>query len=226
MRDALLLPGGHVITVDNSAAIGEKENDIVKVSNELAAYYTIRVALLEQWSANAEPQAISLANFSGDNAWQPYINGIHQAFKEIGAPMPPITGSTETNMSTLQSGLSITIIGRKLEDTTCASLVWYVYGQPLVGQEVLEQPQAVADLGRIYNGWQRGLVKKVWPVGSSGVAKECERLFPNKMIKIEDLDLHKTAGPATVVLLASHVEDEHILCDYFGLPLKKVVVQA
>lgn len=198
MRNAIKLPSDLVLTTDNSAAIGEKSNDLVCVDDEVVAYFAARVTLLEQWAAKAQPISIIVHNFSGDKSWDKYMTGIQKVFEEIGLQCPPITGSTESNMETLQSALAVTMIGEP-KVSVKQEVTWFVYGKPCVGDEVLEESGAIADLNKIYEAMKQGLVHDVWPVGSSGIAAECNRL--RLICCLEGWDIEKSAGPATSVLL-------------------------
>ncbi|MHC8514423.1 hypothetical protein [Sporosarcina sp. ITBMC105] len=113
MRNALHLVDGLIVTTDNSGGIGEKAEDVVNVPDEVTAYFATRVALLEQWAANAEPLAVLLHNFSGPASWKAYVNGVTQLFTDANCPVPTISGSTETNMELLQSAMAVTIIGKR-----------------------------------------------------------------------------------------------------------------
>ncbi|WP_433596310.1 hypothetical protein [Lysinibacillus xylanilyticus] len=210
MRNAIKV-GELIATTDNAAAIGEKAQDVVSASDKLTAYFTARVTFLEQLAANALPSHILLANFSGDAAWSSYVAGIQQVFDEAGLSCPPIDGSTESNMQTLQSGLSITMLGEQQKRTVAEheQLSWYTYGLPLVGNEVLAQPEDVAQLQPIFEAWKEGMVQQVWPVGSKGLQAEFTRLFGEQQVK-SSLDVEKTAGPCAVVLLGIHPEKEQI----------------
>ncbi|WP_390284081.1 hypothetical protein [Ureibacillus sp. GCM10028918] len=200
MRNAIRLDDKTVVTMDNSGCIGEKELDEVHVSNELTAYYTMRVALLEQWCAGAEPINIFLSNFTGDKAWADYEKGIQAAFDEVGSAMPVINGSTESNFKSLQSGISLMIIGKVLYEISKENLLWFVVGKPLVGQEVINESEHVAKLKEIHNLIQLKIAKKIWPVGSKGILSELERIFPDRKFECS-LDLHKSSGPATSVIV-------------------------
>lgn len=208
MRNAVNV-GGLFITMDNAAAIGEKLQDVVSASNQLTAYLTARVTFLEQLAANAMPKQILLANFSGDDAWAKYVQGIEQVFEEVEHSCPPVHGSSESNIPTLQSGLSITMLGEPQNRTPFEheKLIWYTYGLPLVGAEVLAQPEDVAQLYPIFKAWRQEIVQQVWPVGSKGLQAEFSRLFRD--FKVESsLDITKTAGPCAVILLGVHPEKE------------------
>ena len=176
--------GGLIATTDNAAAIGEKPQDVVAASNKLTAYLTARVTFLEQLAANAIPTHILLSNFSGDDAWNAYVAGVEQVFDEIGLVHPRVDGSSESNMPTLQSGLSITMLGdiQKRIAYERSELIWYTYGLPLVGNEVLEQPENVAQLQPIFDAWHEEIVQQVWPVGSKGLHAEFLRLFGDKKV--------------------------------------------
>ncbi|MEK5231858.1 hypothetical protein MHB42_08780 [Lysinibacillus sp. FSL K6-0232] len=201
MRNAIQV-GSLIATMDNAAAIGQKPQDIVAASDTLTAYMTARVTFLEQLAAQALPTHILLANFSGDAAWSRYLAGIQQVFEEAGLACPTIAGSTESNMPTSQSGLAITMLGEPQQRAAFQRerLSWYTYGLPLVGAEVLAQPEDVAQLQPIFQAWQSEIVQQVWPVGSKGLQGEYSRLF-GQMVVDSPLDATKSAGPCTVLLL-------------------------
>ncbi|MCY9549776.1 hypothetical protein [Lysinibacillus xylanilyticus] len=222
MRNAIKV-GELIATTDNAAAIGEKPQDVVSASDKLTAYFTARVTFLEQLAANALPSHIFLANFSGDAAWSSYVAGIQQVFDEAGLSCPLIDGSTESNMPTLQSGLSITMLGEQQKRTVAEheQLSWYTYGLPLVGNEVLAQPEDVAKLQPIFEAWKEGIVQQVWPVGSKGLQAEFTRLFGEQQVK-STLDVEKTAGPSAVVLLGIQPEKEQIAQKIFPRNFEKL----
>ncbi|WP_391119905.1 hypothetical protein [Psychrobacillus sp. L3] len=211
MRNAVLLPNDLVLTTDNSAAIGEKEADVVRVDDEVVAYFAARVALVEQWAAGAFPISIVLHNFSGNKSWEKYKVGIEKIFNELGQPCPVITGSTESNMETLQSAMAVTMIGERKRESDSACK-WYVYGKPCVGEEVLMNLEKIADIKKIWNGITTGLVARVWPVGSAGIKEEFHQLGLH--CHLQDWDILKSAGPATSVLLGvstDRVEEAKLL---------------
>lgn len=219
MRNAILLPNGFVLTTDNSAAIGEKEADIVQVADEVVAYFAARVALMEQWAAGAQPVSIIVHNFSGNKSWDKYVGGIEKLFSEIDQPCPVITGSTESNMETLQSTLAVTMIG-EIKEVRAEDFTWYVYGMPCVGEEVLAQPEKIALMKKIWDAMNDGLVQRVWPVGSTGIAEECKRL--DLRCDLKGWDVEKSAGPATSVLLGvanSRIEEAKL---HFGTYFEEI----
>ncbi|MFJ7839279.1 hypothetical protein ACIQXG_07355 [Lysinibacillus sphaericus] len=222
MRNAVKI-GNLIVTTDNAAAIGEKPQDVVSAPDSLTAYLTGRVTFLEQLAADALPSHIILANFSGDEAWSRYVVGLAQVFEEAGLPCPPVNGSSESNMPTVQSGLSVTMLGEIQTRSPFArdNLIWYTYGLPLVGNEVLAQPEDVAQLQPIYQAWREEIVQQLWPVGSQGLQAEFLRLFGQQQIK-SSLDVGKTAGPCAVILLGINPEKEQLAQKIFTRNFEKL----
>ncbi|GLC88872.1 hypothetical protein LYSBPC_19990 [Lysinibacillus piscis] len=211
--------------MDNAAAIGEKPQDVVAAPNQLTAYFTARVTFFEQLAANALPTQILLANFSGDVTWSHYCLGIQQVFEEAALSCPPIAGSTESNMSTMQSALAITMLGEQQQRDLYATddLIWYTYGLPLVGAEVVEQAEDVAQVQAVFQAWQKEVVQQVWPVGSKGLQAEFSRLFGERTITCP-VDCMKTAGPCTIVLLGIRPENEQLAKHYFQRHFHKLTI--
>ncbi|MCP2033709.1 hypothetical protein L1279_000692 [Planomicrobium sp. HSC-17F08] len=215
MRHELKL-GEWVITSDNSAAIGEKPQDAVAAPDKLTAKFAARVALLEQWAAGSEPEVVLLHNFSGEAQWSRYVEGIKEQFEEIGIEPPQLAGSSETNMPTLQSGIAVTLLGRQKRELQREGLQWFIYGKPLVGPDVLKKPEQLADLGKIHDALNKGIIERVWPVGSKGIANEAERLFGRKLTLSADVDLEVSGGPASCVLMGVQQKQVESIKHHFG----------
>lgn len=216
MRHELLIDG-YVITSDNSAAIGEKPQDAVYAPDAVTAKFAARVALLEQWAAGSEPQALLLHNFSGADQWEAYMAGIAELFAEAQTPLPPVSGSTETNMGTLQSGIAVTMIGKQHRKLAPAeSLQWFVYGVPLVGEDVLAKIDQIADLAAIKKAFESRLIERIWPVGSRGIAHEVELLMGNSRKFSSALNVDSSAGPATCVLIGVLPANSGRVQQFFG----------
>ena len=213
MRNAILLPNGIVLTTDNSAAIGEKENDVVSISDEAVAYFAARVSILEQWAASAYPQTIVVHNFSGNDSWNKYIKGIKKLFNEIAEECPTITGSSETNIETMQSAVAITMLGQQ-QLKHDQDVQWYAYGKPCVGEEVIKEADKIADLKKVWEAMRSGLVHAVWPVGSKGIADECKQL--KLECDMKGWEVQKSAGPATTVLVGINNSRQQEAKLYFG----------
>lgn len=214
-RNAIQL-GDWIVTTDNSGGIGEKTDDLVAVPDRITARFATRVALLEQWAAGAEPEAVLLHNFSGDASWDRYCDGIRDVFDEIGVVSPPISGSSETNMSLRQSAVAITLMGRQTFESNVLDGIWYTYGTPLVGEDVLTRESEIASLASLDKARRNGLIQRIWPVGSSGILAEWQAVTGDTTCEtVSPLDVTCSAGPATVVLLqidpSKLAEANHIL---------------
>lgn len=205
MRNAVVV-GDYIVTIDNSGCIGEKPLDAVQTTNEITAYFTARTAIVEQWCAGAKPVQILLANFTGDAAWNGYVRGITQVFEEIDEALPPLTGSTESNFESVQSAVALTMIGARFFTPTTKDCRYFVIGKPLVGEQVLQNPQHVASLGELYALLKTNVIQAIWPTGSKGIGAEISRFLHANYTC--DMDLVRTAGPTTAVLVA--VKNEHV----------------
>lgn len=225
MRNAIDIGNGFIVTTDNSGGIGEKPDDIVAVPDSVTAYFAARVALLEQWASHAEPITIVIHNFSGSASWDKYVAGVTDLFQEAGLAVPPISGSTETNMELMQSAMAVTMIGEKKERVLAGEVVWFTYGVPLVGNEVLERKEEVASLQLLREALVDGVVQQIWPVGSSGILHEVRQMTGDGTAQVATvLDVTKSAGPATVVLVAIPVEKMTEAEVLFGALLNKIQI--
>ena len=158
MRNAIDIGNGFIVTTDNSGGIGEKLQDIVNVPDRVTAYFAARVALLEQWASHAEPVSILIHNFSGSASWGNYVAGVTDLFHEAGLEVPPINGSSETNMELVQSAMAVTMIGKKMAAPTQENSAWFTYGTPLVGDEVRNRADEIASVRAYSRGdekWNR-----------------------------------------------------------------------
>lgn len=211
-----------VVSVDNAGSVGELPGDDIYATNETAAYYTARVTLLEQWCAGSMPTHILLANFTGDAAWTGYVNGIKQLYEELDLVCPPVTGSTETNFQMKQSAFSITMIGEKKWElpTQLERMHYYVIGEPLVGQQLVDNAEKAVSMQQLYNALQQGVVAAVWPTGSKGIGHELERFIGNATANV---NLQASAGPSTAVIVATEKPEQ--LRALFSAPITKVILQ-
>jgi hypothetical protein len=195
------------IASDNSGAIGMKPMDDVAVSYETVSYYCFRVAWMECISAGAVPFSVMIQNFCGDEAWTSLVDGIHQGMREIGIPELPITGSTESNFTLLQSAISVTVLGkrRKKKEIPIAfadQIKVAVIGSPLVGKEVIDQRERIAPIGLFHWFCQQEEVLAVMPVGSKGVLAELKQMFIDSSLQFDcEMEMKKSAGPSTCFIV-------------------------
>ena len=213
-----------VIAADNSGGIGLKEQDQVKTAYEVVSYYGFRVAVMECMAAGGKPISIVLHNFCDDHAWDLLLAGIEKGLEELGLKgAVSVTGSTESNFTMLQSALGMIVLGKRestyVDEVSFENRKVAVIGSPLVGNEVLEQEKDVIPLSLFQELCQLEDVVIV-PVGSKGVLYELKNMLDDPSIVggslICDVDVNKTAGPATCVLIAFKSDLEPVIQEKCG----------
>ncbi|MTI61595.1 MAG: hypothetical protein FH762_16700 [Firmicutes bacterium] len=203
-----------VIACDSAGGIGPKKHDRIKVPAELIGAFTARVALMEVISVAAEPLSIvdALAveyNPTGEEI----LNGIKGELKRIGLDSQiAVNGSTEENIETSQTGIGVTVLGRVNRDKIKIAAgqpgdILIAVGLPMVGEEVLANQEKVADLPVLQQLLGFKGVHEIIPVGSKGLAYEAGILARSVRLRLKlrddsELDLQKSAGPATSLLTA------------------------
>lgn len=210
------------IACDSSASIGRKEHDEVQINPEVVAACCLRVPLFELLCVGAEP--ISIIDVIG-NEYEPtgrrMIAGIKSEMKKAGLSQLPLNGSTEENMTTTMSSLGITVTGQfedKFIKPTIKSMDYlFQLGSPYVGNEVIENLSTLCDYQDLYELRQESSVVDLLPVGSKGIEYEGKLMAEENGLVIdfyepENLELKKSAGPSTVVLVAvlSEFKEEFI----------------
>lgn len=223
MRDTITIPLSSkellIIASDNSGGIGMKAQDYVQVSYETVAYYSFRVAAMECMAAGGVPVSVVLHNFCGDSTWSELVIGIQQGLAELNLEEVPITGSTESNFQLQQSAVGLVVLGKKSFDKKTEKiftddLKFAVIGKPLVGNEVIDHSHQVVPLS-IFREVSKLEEIMIWPVGSKGILTEFNLMFPNKVftkeILITELDVLKSAGPATCFIIAFEQNQEETL---------------
>ncbi len=237
MRDVLTVPvpegGSLIIASDNSGAIGLKEDDLVHVPYDVLSYFSFRVAAMECIAAGGEPISVVLHNFCGNGAWGELTSGIRKGLQELGMKDIPITGSTESNFSLLQSAVGLLVLGKmsfeggKLphfnEEWKIA-----VIGLPLVGNEVIKKAEQIVPLS-IFQEISKLQEVLVWPVGSKGVLYELNQLFSDVKIEkdsvIADVDMMKSSGPATCFIAVFQGDRETEITKLAGNYLHSVQIK-
>ncbi|RXI99578.1 hypothetical protein DS745_15325 [Anaerobacillus alkaliphilus] len=203
-----------VIACDSSGAIGPKELDVIKVDGYTVGRFLTRVVLMELLSVGATPLTIidTLA-IEMDPTGQEVINGIKDEAAMVGLVSPEfLNGSTEENIPVKQTGVGITAIGQ-VDHFFAESLEGdyvVVVGIPKVGDEVSIEDKEICNLPSIREIRKMSGVQEIVPVGSKGIGFELDELLKrNKLIlgKFQtEIDLHKSAGPTTCVVLTCREE--------------------
>jgi hypothetical protein len=199
-----------VLASDNSGGIGLKDMDMVKTPYDVVAYYGFRVAVMECIASGGAPISVILHNFCGDDPWKDLVCGIEKGLQELGLTNIPITGSTESNFSLLQSALGMIVIGKRdrvipEETILLDQMEFAVIGSPLVGEEVLNKVGEVLPLS-LFQLLCRLDHVVILPVGSKGVLHELKVMLGEGGLSDSsitcEVDLLKTSGPSTCILIA------------------------
>lgn len=194
-----------IVATDNSGAIGMKPLDTVQIDYKTMSYYAFRVAYMECVAAGGEPFSVIIHNFNDEMVWDELISGITLGLKEVGLANISITGSTETNFRLDQSALGIVILGKKARKkntfVNAESLEMGIIGKPMVGQAVKDNEKSVAPLRLYDNISKMPEVTLIRPISSKGIKYEVDRQINQSFTYPTDLDICKSAGPATCFLV-------------------------
>lgn len=224
-----------VISCDSSGAIGNKEKDIVKVSPEVTGYYAAQVSLMEILSFGAKPiTVVNTLSVEMDDTGKKIISGIKKALEPLDFDMSSlITGSTEENFPVIQTGMGITIIGivdRKNWEMpyTQAGLLSVVVGIPKIGDEVIaDNNSTIMNISRLLELKEKEYIKEILPIGSKGILYELEEMAKTNNIDFQleenlNIDLKKSAGPSTCVLVSIEEDKYEEFKNNFSIPINKI----
>jgi hypothetical protein len=209
------------IACDSCGGIGMSELDFIKVDEEIVGYLTAKLCLVETLAFRAKPTVlINTLCVEMNGRGKRIINGIEKAIKEYNEANfyddnleINITGSTEENIPTKQTGLGITLMGEiynpfNRKEVISGDVVILI-GYPKVGNEVLEDlnenKNEIINFNSLKQLTNCEDVSDLLPIGSKGVQYELNQLMEthNKEIKRLNqlsIQLHKSAGPATCAL--------------------------
>ncbi|WP_315116142.1 AIR synthase related protein [uncultured Clostridium sp.] len=213
-----------VIACDSCGSIGMKEGDALKVPSIFVGKLTLRVAMLEVLASGANIVAVTNAVCNEmEPTGKEIIKGVEEELAHAGIDKIALNGSTEENFKTTSTALGITVVGiadndnLKLNNIKEDCLLISI-GMPKVGGEInlLSKDEDIADYDDLYKMLGTQGVFEIVPVGSKGILYEGELLARNNNmnLSLEDnisIDLHKTCGPATVLIAAvSHEAYENL----------------
>lgn len=214
-----------VVANDSSGSIGSKENDALKVDPEVVGYHAAQVALMEIIAYGAKPVLI-INNLCVEMnpTGKRIIDGVVQAMNSVGMDTTQcLNGSTEENFITTMTGIGITVLGvtdivqTPIFKSEKRDLV-AVLGMPLVGQEIIDAGKnEVMNAGLLKKVRSLPYIKEILPVGSTGIRNELKNIERDAKSKAlifkTELDLKKSSGPSTSVLVTLKEEDSHKLSE-------------
>lgn len=234
----LKLPTGHAIVVGSSSSggVGPKLMDEVKVSGRVLGKFLARVALMDVAATGAFPLLLSVTlGVEKEPTGREIIEGVRNEVRVLGLePSNVLMVNTEENFETKQTGAGVTVLGFANENnlrigkTKPGDLVVAV-GQPKIGDEVVpaEARGEIADLKNMISLAQKGFVHDIVPVGAFGIGYEAKMMAHGvgRQLKLKGectLELDKSAGPATVILITMEREKLEELTWLFRKPINIV----
>ncbi|PVX27174.1 MAG: hypothetical protein CW716_03655 [Candidatus Bathyarchaeum sp.] len=210
------MPTGHAIVVgaSSSGGVGSKPMDNLKIDGWIVGKFLARVASMDVASTGAFPISASVTlGVEKEPTGNEILEGIRKEIRVLGLePSQVMKENTEENFETIQTGAGITVVGLANEDelrigkTVPGDLIVAV-GTPKVRNEVIpaEARNEIANIKDVTALARKRFVHDILPVGSYGIIREAQTLAYSigRQLKIREnteLDLTKSAGPATVVL--------------------------
>lgn len=204
------------VSCDSSGAIGSKPLDQVKCPPYTVGRFAARAALMEILALGAVPVCIATPlAVEPTPTGRGIIRGIRSEMKMAGLdPQTPFIDSTEKNVKVRQTGVGVTAIGLAHADSLKVGCCVdgdeiFTIGLPHVGTEVLagQRRHAIADTRDVCKLIQSDFIREIIPVGSRGILHEATVIARDSKLRFEldrdiQIDLSKSAGPATVILFA------------------------
>jgi selenophosphate synthetase-related protein len=234
----LKIPTGHAIVVGStsSGGVGPKAMDTLKVQGRVVGKFLARVALMDVAATGAFPLLLSVTlAVEKEPTGREILEGIRAEAMVLGLePNQVLMENTEDNFATTQTGAGLTVIGFANEDElrlgkTRPGDIVVAIGKPKVGDEVIaaEVKGEIADLRNITLLTQKKFIHDIVAVGSFGIAYEARMMAyaVGRQVKLTEekgIDLVKTAGPASVVLVTIDSEKLDDLRNLLQKPLSVV----
>ena len=188
--------------------------DEVKVQGKVLGKFLARVALMDVVATGAFPVLLSVTlGVEKEPTGTQILNGIKNEALILGLdPNQVVLENTEENFQTVQTGVGLTVVGFANDEDlrigkTVPGDLLVAIGRPLVGDQVIsaEVRGEIADLKSVTWLSQKKYVHDIVPVGTFGIAYEARMMAHSvgRQLKLAEvsLDLEKSAGPATVVLV-------------------------
>ncbi|MFC2089040.1 hypothetical protein ACFLSX_05500 [Calditrichota bacterium] len=225
-----------IIAVDSDGGIGSRPGDTVKCNDYLLGRLSMRVPLMEILGSGSLPlAAFNVLTFPMDVHAKEIIRGIREELSDAGLGRDfPLSGSTEDNVITRETGLGTMVVGIVHKDD-------FRPGSSLPDDNVLcvgipksapEDELSIDDteilkwhhLRKILN---QSNVHDLLPVGSKGVLYEAHNMAETAKLKFlansnSVFDFYKSAGPSTCIILSCTGKFEKTLQKMLDVPIINV----
>lgn len=225
-----------VVGCSSSGGIGSKPNDKVKVDGYTLGRFMSRVALIDVLASGAKPLAVTVTlSVERSEYGRSILKGVKDEALKVGVdPDSAVKENFEDNVVTDETGLGVVAIGIASEEelkigTSKRGDVVIAIGEPKVGIEVLqaEREKRIVDPRDVVILSKARFIHDIAPVGSYGIAQEAKHLAYSAGLKLKlkrrtGVELSKSAGPATVVLVTLNEESIRMLREMVDKPLTMV----
>lgn len=220
VRDLTVLPVAPdrvlVVACDSVGGIGDKPHDAYPADPATCGHFALRVPLLEVLAAGASPAlAVDTLSVELEPTGRAVIGAMRELLAEVGLTDPAaLTGSTEENVSVVQTGIGATVLGFAHPDELrpgrgragdAAILVGLPISAP--DDEVYPGHPGQVSVAEVVAMTRLPDVHDMLPVGSRGVAAEVRDLAASAGLAATvdtgtPVDLAHSGGPASCVLVA------------------------
>jgi hypothetical protein len=218
-----------VVSCDSAGAIGPKPIDRIRVSGYVVGKFTARVALMEALSVGALPFCVVVTlSVEPKPTGTQILRGVRSELSYASLQPPILLQSTEKNFRVRQTGVGVTVLSfaspQSLRIKKCKpGDVVMALGMPQLGEEVLaaDRRKRVSDTRDVQRLLKIPFVHEIIPVGSQGILKEARTLAKDSRLGLRlrselDLNVMKSAGPATVTLCTFPSSKSNLLTKAFG----------
>ncbi len=215
-----------LLAVDSDGGIGNKKGDPVQVPPETLGRFAVRVPLMEIIAASSQPlMIIDALTVEMEDTGKRIIAGIKDMCRKANADSLPITGSTEENVPTQETGIGIMVLGTMVrEDWTIGSSrkgdLIAAAGIPKSAPEfeVRLDDEEIISFKELQFLRQQDGVRDILPVGSKGIRHEMSELAHTAGCNFNEMgtniDLERSGGPATCVIFSA--ADKKVLAEVRG----------
>ncbi len=205
-----------VVSSDSDGGIGPKKHDTVfSPAYDLGRLGT-RVALMEMMASGALPiMVVDVLSVEMEPTGKEIIEGVKDEAEEAGMNRDiVITGSTEDNVETVQTGMGVVIIGlvHKNDFRPGKSLngdIVVAIGKPKSAPEykIIFNDNEITNTKTIIELNRCKFIHDILPVGSKGIQHEFYELGKSAGLlphyySVNDIDVTKSGGPSTSCLIS------------------------
>ncbi len=225
-----------IVAVDSDGGIGSRPGDFVKIDDYQVGRFSMRVPLIEILASGALPlAAFDTLTLPMDDHGLEIIRGIKDELTAAGLGKDfPLSGSTEDNVPTKETGIGTMVIGIVHDrdfrpGSGVAGDIVFCIGMPksAPADKVNMDDIQIVKLKDIRQLLEMSDIHDILPVGSHGALYEARELAESAGLnfKVKDnsgIDLKKSGGPGTCVILSCKKMMEKTLRELTGAPVTKI----